>query len=169
LFTAKGGFIANQPIEINARIYNVKGIKALEYFGKEYDSFDVIWQDSEMYPIQIGNISPIPLTGSVSISSNTCNGKSKVIFKLPGSYRFNIIYHRTGESTDSHYKPQDNDGGDFVKTIYVSPPEVFSQIKGNNITRGLSLFVLSITLFNFLTATWKLNNENNLSNSKTKN
>jgi hypothetical protein len=149
VFTSKAGFISNYPISVAARIHNVKGIDATNYFKKEYDAFTIIWTESEKYPIEYGDISPTPLSGAVDIDFNSLSGKSSLIFKLfklPGSHQFKIIYHRIGEAQNSQFTPQKGDG--TIQDIYISPSEVITQIKSNNVTRGLSFFVLSMTLFN---------------------
>lgn len=80
-----------------------------------------------------------------------CSGESKIVFTSPGEFGIDLMYKLKGEKLQITRIKKEDIPPSFIQ---VSSPEVLHQIRTQNITYGLALFLLGFGLFNLLKAIW---------------
>ena len=158
-FSSRGGFICQNPINVEAEVVDIVHSKdnvdeGKKRFKNNFDEFSIFWLGSQSCIRKKGTFfTEQPETGAILIDIQKCSGKSEIEFTSPGGYGVNFMYRKKGgEIKIDRIKQEDLP----LSFIHVSPPEVLHNIRLGNVTYGLALFVAGFGLFSLLNAIWQL-------------
>ncbi|MDP3722973.1 MAG: hypothetical protein Q8R91_05695 [Candidatus Omnitrophota bacterium] len=160
--SSRGGFICQNPIDVRLVIEDItppNGVPTTEMhegrkkFADAFKELDVIWFGSKEFPFKRGGLLPRePQAGYVGVKNGFCKGKSNIVFTTPGEHEIHVRTVRT-DNRENISRVKKEDVQDSV--IHVSPPEVVQEIRIGNLTYGLSLLVLALSIWQVLGEVWK--------------
>jgi len=153
-WSAKGAFIASKPIRICAKIVNLQAnVESKNEFKKCYKEFSIAFFNSVQLPLKKGRYCEGDDydAGGVTINMDKLRGSSSIYFSSPGAYLPVMIYKYVDDDNmrmDPLFKEKENLM--FHQAIVVSPPEVYLDIRNQQITYSLTIVVTLLALMQFV-------------------